>query len=182
MKKLISVAICLFVSFVAIAQDKSGAEAALTKFVEATKAYDTARMASSMHPEALQRFRAVIDAALNSGKADMARAELLPLFSVTNVEDFSKLSNVEMFKRLSDSVAKAAPQVIELMAKSEFEITNTVVTGDIADITYLMTITVDGEKVQQEIMQKLKPSNGQWMLLLPATAESTVATFESRYR
>ena len=182
MKKLLTVSICLLISCFAFAQDKSGAEAALTKFVEATKAYDTARMASSMHPEALQRFRAVIDAALNSGKADMARAELLPLFSVSSVEDFSKLSDVEMFKRLSDSVARAAPQVIELMAKSEFEILGTVVTGDIADVTYNMTINVEGQSVKQEIVQKLKPSNGQWMLLLPATSESTINNIESRYR
>ena len=100
MKRLLTVSICLLVSCFAFAQDKSGAEAALTKFVEATKAYDTARMASSMHPEALQRFRAVIETALKSGKADLAKAELLPLFSVSSVEDFSKLSDVEMFKRL----------------------------------------------------------------------------------
>jgi hypothetical protein len=182
LKKLIGVSLCLLVSFLAIAQDKSGADAALTKFVEATRAYDTARMASSMHPEALQRFRAVIEAALKSGSADLAKAELLPLFSVSSVEDFAKLSDVEMFKRLSESVAKAAPQVIELMAKSEFEILSTVVTGEIADVTYNMTITVEGQKVEQEIVQKLKPYNGQWMLLLPATAETTIANFESRYR
>ena len=182
MKKLLTVSICLLVSCFAFAQDKSGAEAALTKFVEATKAYDTARMASSMHPEALQRFRAVIETALKSGKADLAKAELLPLFSVSSVEDFSKLSDVEMFKRLSDSVARAAPQVIELMAKSEFEILGTVVTGEIADVTYNMTINVEGQSVKQEIVQKLKPSNGRWMLLLPATSEATIANIESRYR
>ena len=182
MKKLISVAICLLVSCLAVAQDKAGAEAALTKFVEATKAYDTARMASAMHPEALQRFRAVIETALKSGKGELAKAELLPLFSVSSVDDFSKLSDVEMFKRLSDSVARAAPQVLELMAKSEFEILDTVVTGEIADVKYLMTITVEGQSVKQEIVQKLKPSNGQWMLLLPTTSESTIANIESRYR
>jgi len=182
LKKFISVSICLLVSCLAIAQDKSGAEAALTKFLEATRAYDTARIASSMHPEGLQRFRAVIDAALKSGKADLARAELLPLFSVASAEDFSKLSDVEIFKRLSDSVAKAAPQVIELMATAEVEIVDTVVTGEIADITYLMTLTVEGQSVEQEIVQKLKPSNGEWMLMLPATAESTIANIESRYR
>lgn len=182
MKKLISVAICVLVSFVAVAQDKAGAEAALTKFVEATKAYDTARMASAMHPEALQRFRAVIEAALKSSKADSAKAELLPLFSVSSVEEFSKLSDVEMYKRLSDSVARAAPQVIELMAKSEFEILGTVVTGETAEVTYLMTINVEGQSVQQEIVQKLKPSSGQWMLLLPTTSEATIANIESRYR
>jgi hypothetical protein len=87
-----------------------------------------------------------------------------------------------MFKRLSDSVARAAPQVIELMAKSEFEILGTVVTGEIADVTYNMTINVEGQSVKQEIVQKLKPSNGRWMLLLPATSEATIANIESRYR
>lgn len=154
----------------------------MSKFVAATQAYDTARMASSMHPEALQRFRAVIEAALKSGKGELAKAELLPLFSVFSVEDFSKLSDVEMFKRLSDSVAQAAPQVIELMAQSEFEILGTEMTGEIAEVTYAMTITVEGQSVKQEIVQKLKPSNGQWMLLLPATSESTIANIESRYR
>lgn len=153
MKRFISVAICLLVSCFAMAQDKSGAEAALTKFVEATKAYDTARMASSMHPEALQRFRTVIEGALKSSKADLAKAELLPLFSVPSAK-----------------------------TSSEFEILGTVVTGEIADVTYLMTITVEGQSVKQEIVQKLKPSNGQWMLLLPATSEATIANIESRYR
>jgi len=180
---LVGVSICLLFSCLAVAQDPSAAaEAAMARFVDATRAYDTARMASSMHPEALQRFRTVIEGALRSGKADMAKVELLPLFSVSSVEDFSKLSDVEIFKRLSDSVAKAAPQVIELMAKSEFEILGTVVTGDIADVTYNMTINVEGQSVKQEIVQKLKPSNGQWMLLLPATSESTINNIESRYR
>lgn len=182
MKKLLSVALCLLISCLAFAQDKAGAEAAMTRFVAATQAYDTARMASSMHPEALQRFRAVIEAALESGKGELAKAELLPLFSVSSVDDFSKLSDVEMFKRLSDSVAQAAPQVIELMAQSEFEILGTEMTGEIAEVTYAMTIKVEGQGVRQEIVQKLKPSNGQWMLLLPATSESTIANIESRYR
>ena len=41
---------------------------------------------------------------------------------------------------------------------------------------------VEGESVEQQIVQKLKPSNGQWMLLLPATSETTIANIESRYR
>ena len=68
------------------------------------------------------------------------------------------------------------------MAKSEFEILGTVVTGEIADVTYNMTINVEGQSVKQEIVQKLKPSNGRWMLLLPATSEATIANIESRYR
>lgn len=145
MNKLMGVLLCLLVSCLAVAQDRSPAESALEKFMEASQAYDTARMATLMHPEALQRFRAVIVAALEGGKADLAQAELLPLFSVSTTEELVSLSEVEAYKRLSDSVAKAAPEIIDLMAQSDFEIVGTVITDGIAYVTYVLTIPVQAE-------------------------------------
>lgn len=182
MSRLLGVSLCLLVSSVAVAQDRESAELALEEFVEASQVYDTARMASLMHPEALQRFRGVIVAALEGSKGDLAEAEMLPLFSVSTPDEFSKLSNVETYKRLTDAVARAAPQLIELMANSEFEIVGTVITDGIAYVTYAMTITLEGRPVSQDVVQKLKPNDGRWMLLLPTSAEATIAGIESRYR
>jgi hypothetical protein len=181
MSKLISVAICLLASGVAVAQERSPAESALAKYMEASQAYDTVRMANAMHPEALQRFRGVIVAALEGGKGDMARAELLPLFSVGTPEELARLSDVEAFQRMTDAAGRSAPQLLELMAQSKFEIVGSVVTDGIAYVTYVLTIPVEGRTLSQEVVQKLKQNGGQWMLLLPTTAEATIVGIESRY-
>ena len=113
MKELIIVSLCLLASVHAVAQDSSGAEAAVLKYGEAAKAYDTAAMTALMHPDALKRFRTTINEALAGSKGAQAKAELLPLFSVATVAAYSALSDPEAFKRLNDTVAKTAPELVE---------------------------------------------------------------------
>jgi len=165
-----------------VAQERSGAEAALATYIEVTKRYDTAAIAALMHPDALKRFRTTIDTAFAGPKGDQAKRELLPLFDVTAVTAYSALSDVDAYKRMNDTVAKNAPDLIALMSTCKFEIVGTIIKDGTAHVTYNFTMTVEGRPVTTPVVQMLRQHEGRWLLMLPPTADATIARIESRYR
>jgi hypothetical protein len=181
-KSLIIATLCLFLSFSATAQDSSGAEAAFRSYWAVTKTYDTEAMAASMHPDALRRFRTSIDAALAGPKRDRAANELLPLFSVTTVAAYSALSDSEAYKRLNDTLAKGAPDLLHMMSTSDSEIVGTLVKDGIAYVTYNLKMTVQGNSISTQAVQTLKMHNGKWLLMLPPTADATIAGIDAEFK
>ena len=176
------ITLSLLTSLVASAQDVPSAQAVLLKYAEATKAYDTAAMSSLMHPDALKRFRSSIDSALNGPKRTQAEKELLPLFSVTTVADYLVLSDAEAYKRLNDTIGRSAPGLIEMLAKSSYELVGGFVKDDVAYVTYNLKIRVEGKPVNQQVTQALRAHEGRWLLMLPATADATIAGIEQRFK
>jgi hypothetical protein len=169
-------------SWQASAQAQPDAEAALLDYAEATKSYNTQQMSGFMHPEALMRVRATVDAALRGSKKDVAATELLPLFSVTSVEDFAQLSDVEVYKRLNDTVAKSAPMLVAAMSSAAFETVGSFLKDDLAYVTYNLKLTVDGKAINTQVVQTLKMHDGKWLLMLPSTAEASIAGIEARFQ
>lgn len=182
MKKLAAAFVCLLASLSAWAQNSPDAEAALSRYVAATKSFDTAAMTALMHPDAMKRFRTTINTALTGPKAEQAKKELLPLFSVTTVEAYFALSDLEAYKRMNDRIAKSAPELREMMAKSTHEILGSFVKDGVAHVTYNLTMTFDGRPVNTQVSQMLKMHDGKWMLMLPSTADATMAGIEARFR
>jgi hypothetical protein len=181
-KNLLAVALCLLAGLSAAAESPSGAEAAVLRYAEVTRKYDTAAMAALIHPEALKRFRITMDSALAGPKGEQAERELLPLFAVTTRTAYSALSDVEAYKRLNDTVAKSAPGLIGMMATSVYEIVGSTIKDGIAYVTYNLKMTVEGAPVSSHVVQTLKSHNGQWLLLLPSTADATIAGIEARFK
>jgi hypothetical protein len=177
-------AILMFVlatSWQAVAQTQPDAEAMLLEYAQATKSYDTQRMSGHMHPEALKRFRATIDAALQGPKKDLAAKELLPLSSVATASEFTQLSDVETYKRLNDTIARSSPKLIDMMSGATFEVVGSFLKDDLAYVTYNLEMTVDGQEINTQVVQKLKLHDGKWLLMLPSTAEASIAGIEARF-
>ena len=163
------------------AQTRPGYETALLEYGQLAKANDSRKMAEFMHPEGLRRFRSVMDAALHGPKPEDAARSLLPLFSVSSVAEFAKLTDVEAFKRMNDAVKKAAPELADMMSKATYEIVGSVLKGDVAYVTYNLGFTMEGKAVSSEVVQTLKMHDGKWLLLLPSTAEASIARIEARF-
>lgn len=181
MKKIILVTLCLFASFQVAAQDKAAAEAVMLQYAAATKSYDTVAMTRLMHPEALQVVHTTFDAALHGPKSDLAKKQLLPMFAVTSVDAFSALSDAETFKRMNDTIAKGAPELIDLMSTATYEIVGSFVKDDTAYVTYNLTLTVDGRTVTTQVVQTLKVHDGQWLLMLSSTSEAAIAGVKAQF-
>ena len=182
MNRLTVLVVCLLASFSAAAQRSSDVEAAFTRYAAATKTYDTAAMTALMHPDALRRFRTTIDAALAGPKRDQAKKELLPLFAVTTVAAFSALSDAEAYRVMNETVAKGSPELINMMSKSTYDLVGSFIKDGVAYVTYNLKMTVEGVPFTNQVTQTLKMHNGKWLLMLPATADATIAGIEARFK
>jgi len=163
------------------AADRTGAEAVFNEYSVAVQVYDTAAIASLMHPDALKKFRVSITNALNGNKSALAKRQLLPLFLVSTVEQYSKLSDFEAYKRLNDFIVQTQPELITLMKASQFEIVDIVFKKELAYVTYTLTMNMQGKTASKDAVQKLKLHNGNWLLLLPPSGEATIATIVARF-
>ncbi|WP_340680174.1 hypothetical protein [Paraglaciecola sp.] len=182
-RKLIVPFFVLFLTSTFLHADQtSDAKIVLSKYLEAQKVFDTTVMSDLMHPEALEQFKNVISDAFNGSKSDLAKSEILPLFKVGTVEDYRKLSSKEAYKRFFDFVASAQPELRKLMNASNFSIVNENLNNDIAYMTCLMTLNINGQTINKNVVQKLKLNNGNWMLLLAEDAEASIAGIAFRYK
>jgi hypothetical protein len=182
-KKLIATFfVFFFASAFSYAEEASDAKVVISKYFEALKVYDTTIMSGLMHPDALEQFKNVFGDAFNGPKSDLAKSEILPVFKVGTVEDYRKLSSREAYKRFSDFVVSAQPDLRKLMNESNFSIVNENLNNDIAYFTYLLTLNINGQTINKNVVQKLKLNNGNWMLLLAEDAEASIAGISSRYK
>lgn len=171
----------LTTSWQAAAQNAPAYERAFLDYTQVTKHSDTQRMSEYMHPEALKRFRGVIEVALHGQKKEEAAAALLPLFSVSSAADFEKLTDLQAYKRMNDTIVKSSPELVEMMSTSTYEIVGSFVRDDVAYVTYRLGVTVRGKPISSQIVQTLKVHDGRWLLLLPSTAEGAIAGIEARF-
>lgn len=175
--------LAVFVLFPTItyADDSVEISSIVSKYFDALRVYDTEAMSSLMHPDALEQFRSSFDNAFEGSKSAQAKKELLPLLSLNDYSEYLKLSNKEAYKRLNDGIASHAPELIEMMKSSEFEIVSTTVKNDTAYVIYKLGLNINGRNLSQEAVQKLKKQDAKWLLLLPSTAESSIANIHARF-
>ena len=177
----VAFSLLLAASWQATAQTAPAYESAFLDYAQVTKDYDTQRMSEYMHPEALKRFRKVIEAALHGSKKEQAAEVLLPLFSVSSAADFARLTDMQAYKRMNDTIVKSSPELVEMMSNSTYEIVGSFVKDDVAYITYRLGVTVGGKPISSQVVQTLKVHDGKWLLLLPSTAEGAIAGIEARF-
>ena len=93
------------------------------------------------------------------------------------------ISNNPVIKRqrLNDAVVKSAPELVEMMSNSTYEIVGSFVKDDVAYVTFTLGVTVKGQAVTSQVVQTLKMHDGRWLLMLPSTAEGTIAGIEARF-
>lgn len=181
MKRALAFVLGMVLSYAALASEESGTKAVLTQYFDAIKVYDASSMANLMHPEALGLFRSTIDRALEGENKELARQELLPLFSLASMGEYSDLTDLELYQRLNETIGKTQPDLVAIMESSKFEFISEAARGDVMYVTYALTMSVDGQEISTDVVQKLKKHDGQWRLLLPADGEAAVAGIEARY-
>jgi hypothetical protein len=163
------------------AQTRPAYESAFLEYAQATKTFDTQKMSEFMHPEALKQFRAVFDAALNGPKSAEAAAALLPIFSASSAAEFEKLTDFQAYKRLNDTVVKSAPELVQMMLTSKYEIIDSSLKDGVASITYKIGVTVNGQPMNTHTVQTLRMHEGKWLLLLPLSAEGTISQIQAKF-
>ena len=171
----------LFLSCTALSQDSNSPASVMQEYVEATKSWTVSSIADLIHPEALAMFRDVIDDALLGEKSERARKELLPLFKVSSYEEFEKISDHLAYQRISEYIGEKAPDLISLMESSNYEIINQITDGDEVVIVYKLTMTVKGQAITQETLQRLKIHENKWYLLLPPSAAASIAGIKAQF-
>lgn len=181
-RKLIVPFFALFLTSTFLYADQAAdAKIVLTKYIKSMKTYDTSLMSDLMHPEALAQFKGVFNGALNGQKSELAKSEILPLFKVRTAEEFKKLSNKDTFKIFNDLVVSTQPEIFKIMKQSQISIVTSDIQKDIAYFTYNITLNIDGQTVNKNVVQRLKLNNGNWMLLLSEDAETSIAMIANKY-
>lgn len=180
-KQALGFVLGMVLSCAAFASEESEVKSVMTQYFDAAKVFDTSEMASLMHPEALGRFRRAIDRALHGEKKELAEEELLPLFSLTSMAKYTDLTDLELYQRLNETVRNTQPNLVAIMETSTFEFVAEAARGDVVYVTYILTIDVEGHEISKDVVQKLKKHNGQWLLLLPADGEASIAEIAARY-
>ena len=181
MKKMALLILIVATCTQALAEEVSGPETAMLKYADAAKSFDAERITQLMHPEALQKFRVAFNDAMDGENGTRAQAELLPLFAVSTFEAYKDLSNEEAFKRLNETVSRGSSELTAAMGDSEYEIIGRVQEGEEVVLAYALTVTIKGQRLRQEVVQRLKQHNGVWLLLLPTSADASLAGLEARY-
>ena len=104
------------------------------------------------------------------------------MFSVTAAAEFAQLSDVEAYKRLNDTIKESSPELIDMMSDATFEVVGSFLKDGLAYVTYNLEVTVNGKAVSTQVVQKLKLHDGNWLLMLPSTAEASIAGIEARFK
>ncbi|KJZ10851.1 hypothetical protein TW85_19225 [Marinomonas sp. S3726] len=171
----------LLISMTTQASDKTDVERIFDQYFDAVKAYDISIMSSLMHPEALSQFRRPFTEAFNGKKSEQAKKELFPLFNVTNIEQYDKMTNIETYQELNNFFVKAQPEIVILMKDSEFKLLDINLKNDAAYVTYKLSMNYQGSLINKDAVQKFKLHEGNWMLMLAADGEATIAGIDAKY-
>ena len=174
----------LFVVYIptSLANDLSLAKENMQNYIQALKNCDTRAMADLMHPDALKRFRSIIDSALTGPKSKLAEEELLPLFRVKSLPDYYSLSDREAYYNMNEVIAASAPELIDMMKNAQINIISLNNQDELIYVIYSLGLEVKGQEVSKEVVQKMKLHDEQWMLMLSAEAAATVARINARYK
>ena len=164
------------------ANDIDLASETMNQYINALKTYDTGVMTDLMHPDALTRFRSTINNALNGPKSKLALKELLPLFKASSAEEYYSLSDKEAYRNMNDVVAASAPYLVEMMADARIKVISLNRQNELIYIIYSLGLEVQGQEINKEVVQKMKLYEDQWMLLLSAESDATVARINERYK
>lgn len=181
MKKYLFLLLMVTVSFLSHAEDLSSVKGAMLAYEEALQSYDSSKMADLMHPDALTRFRNTFNAAFAGDKQESAQKELLPLFLVSDLNEYYEMTDREAYRRLNEAIKQSQPQLVEIMKSAKLELNEQMPKEDVTLVVYTLSMTINGQNVSQKIVQELKRQNDQWLLLLPPTAEATIARIEASF-
>lgn len=171
----------LLIAMTTQASDKTDVERIFYQYFDSVKVYDISMMSSLMHPEALAQFRRPFTEAFNGKKSEQAKKELFPLFNVTNIEQYDKMTNVAAYEELNNFIVKTQPEIVILMKDTEFKPIDINVKNDVAYVTYILSMNYQGSLINKDSIQKFKLHEGNWMLMLAADGEATIAGIDAQY-
>ncbi|MCW5604032.1 MAG: hypothetical protein KIT18_05750 [Burkholderiales bacterium] len=154
----------------AIAADSSADQFAKTYFLS-MKSFDPSKLASGMHPQALEQFRQVILGAVTGASPAKVAQEVLPVFGVKSVAELEKLSAQDFYAAFFAGLGNARPSFKSMMGQSNYDVLGSVVEQDLAHVVYRIRVNVQGQNATRIGVLSLKRNGNTWGALLTTEVE-----------
>lgn len=182
MRRLFLLCIGLFVIFNVQANEVDNLKSSAEKYFAVVKVFDTTAMSNMLHPDALSEFRRTFDQVFTGGQSEKAKTDILPLFSVTKIEEFDALSDRMSYQRFNDFIISMQPQLLTMMKASSSTIKTVSIVDGIGFVNYTLTMNVKGQSIDTDAVQKFKLDDGTWLALLPASSNASMEGIKAQYK
>ena len=160
-----------FLSFPAIGGSPS-ATATAERYLHAMIQEDHEGMAAEMHPDALNRFKALIYPLFSGKSADQATKNLLPLFDgVSSLRELDALNAAQFYTSFFRGVMKVKPDFSDAIRSSRIKVLGEVREGDLSHVVYRLKMNVGDVAVSQVTVLPLQKMGGSWGVLLTMESE-----------
>lgn len=153
----------------------SSPESVAESYLQALKAGQYLPAAELMHPEALEKFRAMVLPVVEESAGGDQTESLLPLFrGASNIAALKKFSPAEFFAAFLGAITDANPGMKEALASGSLTMIGSVPEGDTIHVVCRTAGTVEGITFSKMEVVSLKRSTGSWRVLLSGEMEGIV--------
>jgi hypothetical protein len=121
-------------------------------YMEATRAGDTAKCASLMHPDALRQLRGLFGPLVSATKTEKSKQEMEAIFGVKDKDEFDKLSDEELGAKFFNMLYAISPELKKALNASSFEIVGQVQQDPgLVHIVYRMYLKIEAPNLKDPI-------------------------------
>jgi hypothetical protein len=151
----------------------SSPEFVVQSYLQAVQSGQYLAVAELMHPEALEKFQAMMLPLVEEAEGADQPEVLLLFRGVSDVAALKKLSRAELFAAFFGGVTDLNPGVKEVLASGSLSITpiGSVPEGDILHLLCRTAVSMDGINLNKMEVVSLKRSTGSWRVLLSGEME-----------
>jgi hypothetical protein len=156
-------------------------EAVAKAYMEATRAGDTAKCASLMHPEALKQIRGLFGPIISEVKTEKDRQDIESILGVKDRTEFDKLSDEELWARFYSLLYKVSPEMKKALNAFSFEIVGQVQQSpDLVHVVYRMHMKIEAPQLKDPIsftkldVMSLRRSESSWRVELKGDLQGII--------
>lgn len=135
---------------------------------------------ASMHPEALESFRAMLLPVVEGAAKEGKQAEVLPLFvGAADVEALKKLGPSEFYVAFLRGTLEKM-EVLSTLAGANHRMLGHVMEGPVAHVVYRMSMRLDQRDIVLPSVISLKKNGAEWAALLTGEVEGMAQILKQR--
>ena len=148
-------------------------ESVVQGYLETMKAGQFVKMAELMHPEALEKFRAMMLSIVDETKTSEEDNPLRLFRGVKDVAALKKLSPAEFFAAFFGGLMDLSPAMKDALGSGSMGMTpiGSVPEGDVLHVVCRTTAGVEGVNITKMEVISLKRAGGNWRVLLSGEME-----------
>lgn len=146
-------------------------DSVVQRYGAAIKANDYLKAAELMHPEALEKFKALLLPLLDVPQEDKERGALALFRGAKDVAAVKKLPPAEFFASFLGGIADSAPLIKDALGSANMSPIGSVPEGDVLHVVCRTSVMVKGISLTKLEVVSLKRSAGNWRVLLSAELE-----------